>query len=142
MIYLNIIGKKRKYGNSNIFCKNCNKYKVNVYETKIIYTSSPNLILQLNYQTNNFNLIIEEKIDIKNYVRRNDVCKTKYQLTGVIFYEYNSNEEKVYSSISKNENNQWLYFNGKTLQLTNFNEIYNHKNIEFLFYSILEENEK
>jgi len=134
--------KKRKYGNSNIFCKNCNKYKVNVYETKIIYTSSPNLILQLNYQTNNFNLIIEEKIDIKNYVRRNDVCKTKYQLTGVIFYEYNSNEEKVYSSISKNENNQWLYFNGKTLQLTNLNEIYNHKNLEFLLYSILEENEK
>ena len=142
-IYINDLlehfGKKRKYGNSNIFCKNCNNYQFKIYETKVIYTSSPNLILQLKYQTNNFNFIIEEKIDIKNYIRSNDISPTKYQLTGVIFYEYNINTEKVYSSISKNKNNQWLYFNGKALHYSNFNEIQNHKNIEFLFYSILEE---
>ena len=142
-IYINDLlehfGKKRKYGNSNVFCKNCNEYQFKIYETKVIYTSSPNLILQLKYQKNNFNFIIGEKIDIKNYIRRNDISPTKYQLTGVIFYEYNINTEKVYSSISKNKNNQWIYFNGKVPQYTNFNEIQNHKNIEFLFYSILEE---
>ena len=59
--------------------------------------------------------------------------------TLIMVIEYNINTEKVYSSISKNKNNQWIYFNGKVPQYTNFNEIQNHKNIEFLFYSILEE---
>ena len=60
---------------------------------------------------------------------------------GAIFSEYNANEEKKYTSISKDMNNQWVYFNGKKILDSNLNDIQNHNNIEFLFYSVLDENE-
>ena len=132
--------KKRKYGDENIFCKYCNTYQNKVFKTNILFTSPPNLILQLDYKNNDFNLNIDETIDIKNFVKRKDISKTKYELRGAIFYEYKVNGEKIYTSISKDMNNQWIYFNGTKILSSNFNEILNHKNIQFLFYSISEEN--
>ena len=133
--------KKRKYGNENIYCKYCNKNQYKVFKTNILYTCPPNLILRLEYEKNTFNFIIEEIIDIKDFVKINSNCLTKYKLMGAIFSEYNANGEKIYTSISKDMNNQWVYFNGKKILDSNLNDIQNHNNIEFLFYSVLDENE-
>ena len=127
---------KQKYGDQKLYCKKCNWYQNRIYETKNLYTCPPNLIFQINYKSNKFNLLIEETIDITNYVEKNQDCETNYILVGAIFCELNNNKEEIFTSISKNINNQWIYFNGKAIQNSSFNELQNHKNLQYLFYSI------
>ena len=127
--------KKRKYGDKKIYCKNCLKYQEKFYESKILYTCPPNFILHLKYEQYNFNLMIQETIDIKDFVEQQEYCNTKYILTGAIFFESNDDDEKIFSSISKNINNEWIYFNGKEIKPSSFNDIQQHKNIQYLFYA-------
>ena len=131
---------RRKYDNTKekVFCKNCQKEPNRVYKTNIFYTLPPNLIIKLEYNdAKKFNLIIEENIDIKEFVQRDDICQTKYKLIGVIFYDYNDNKEEVYKSISKNEDNKWVLFNGKSIEFSDFNNIQQNKNLKYLFYTNL-----
>ena len=126
--------KKRKYTDQYIFCKFCNGYQKETYETKNLLSCPPNLIFQIVYEDNQFNLIIEEEIDIKDFVK-NDDCETKYILMGAIFFEYNNNNEKIFTSITRTIYNQWIYFNGINIQNCDFNSLKNHKNLQYLFYS-------
>ena len=88
----------------------------------------------MNYTENNFSLKIEETIDLRKYIQRNDDIND-YALVGAIFKESNSNNEEVYTSITKNQNGQWIYFNGKGFQNSSLNELKNHNNLQYLFYS-------
>ena len=126
--------KKRTYNDMNIYCNKCNKYQNKVNETKILSTCPPNLILEINYKSNKFNLTIEETIDIKNFVDNTEISNTKYILVGAIFLEYIQNEQ-IYTSITRNRNEQWIYFNGKSIEFSNLDYLKNHKNLQYLFYS-------
>ena len=132
--------KRRKYSNKSekVYCDFCKLSPDKVYKTNIFYTLPPNLIIQLDCYDEGFNLIIEENIDIKDFIERNDICRSTYKLIGAIFFEYNDNREKVYKSITKNQNNKWLLFNGTNIYLSNIDEIKKNKNIKYLFYTNLE----
>ena len=125
--------KKRPYKGYNLFCKNCNKYHNIVNITKTLYTFPSKFIIELNYEQNNFDLKIEETIDIKNYIERNDDI-SNYKLIGAIFKETKDNY-KVYTSITKNKDEKWIYFNGNDFQNSSFDELKSHKNLQYLFYS-------
>ena len=125
--------KKRPYKGYNLFCKNCNKYPNIVNITKTLYTFPSKFIIELNYEQNNFDLKIEETIDIKNYIERNDDI-SNYKLIGAIFKETKDNYE-VYTSITKNKDEEWIYFNGNDFQNSSFDELKSHKNLQYLFYS-------
>ena len=125
--------KKRPYKGYNLFCKNCNKYPNIVNITKTLYTFPSKFIIELNYEQNNFDLKIEETIDIKNYIERNDDI-SNYKLIGAIFKETKDNYE-VYTSITKNKDEKWIYFNGNDFQNSSFDELKSHKNLQYLFYS-------
>ena len=129
--------KKRTYNNMNLYCNKCNKYQNKVNETKILSTCPPNLILEINYKRDNFNLTIEEQIDIKDVVDNTEISNTEYILVGAIYLEPRQNEQ-IYTSITKNRNEQWIYFNGKSIEYTNFDFLKNHKNLQYLFYSFQE----
>ena len=126
--------KKRKYKGYNLFCKKCNKYQKEVNITQNLYTFPSKFIIEVNYTENNFSLKIEETIDLRKYIQRNDDIND-YALVGAIFKESNSNNEEVYTSITKNQNGQWIYFNGKGFQNSSLNELKNHNNLQYLFYS-------
>ena len=121
------------YKGYNLFCKNCNKYPNIVNITKTLYTFPSKFIIELNYEQNNFDLKIEETIDIKNYIERNDDI-SNYKLIGAIFKETKDNY-KVYTSITKNKDEKWIYFNGNDFQNSSFDELKSHKNLQYLFYS-------
>ena len=125
--------KKRPYKGYNLFCKNCNKYPNIVNITKTLYTFPSKFIIELNYEQNNFDLKIEETIDIKNYIEKNDDI-SNYKLIGAIFKETKDNY-KVYTSITKNKDEKWIYFNGNDFQNSSFDELKSHKNLQYLFYS-------
>ena len=125
--------KKRQYKGYNLYCKNCNKFHNIVNITKTLYTFPSKFIIELNYEQNNFDLKIEETIDIKNYIERNDDI-SNYKLIGAIFKETKDNYE-VYTSITKNKDEEWIYFNGNDFQNSSFDELKSHKNLQYLFYS-------
>ena len=116
----------------NLYCNKCNKYQNKVNETKILSTCPPNLILEI--KGYKFNITIEEKIDIKDVVDNKEISNTEYILVGAIFLEFSQNEQ-IYTSITKNRNEQWIYFNGKSIEYSNFDCLKNHENLQYLFYS-------
>ena len=126
--------KERKF--SDEYCKYCRE---NIIKTKIFYFSPKNLILKFNYNNgegyNKCKLYIEENINIKDFIERDDLGNYNYNLVGAIFIEKDENNEDKYISISKNGNFEWIYFNGKTVQKCTFNDLTKHKKIKILFYS-------
>jgi len=130
--------KKRLNLNLNEFCKNCGYIIKDVNKTNIFYTSPPNLILIISFNEKDiFNLTIDEYINIKDFVERTDISKVDYRLVGAIFKEIVGNESK-YISITRNiklNDGSWLYFNGNSIKKSSFNELFNHKNLEMLFYT-------
>ena len=126
--------KKRQYKNFYLFCKNCNKYHQIINITKTIFTFPSKFIFELSYEQNNFDLKIEETIDIKEYIERNDDI-SDYRLVGAIFKESNDNQAEVYTSITRNQNGLWIYFDGNMFQNSSFEELKNHNNLKYLFYS-------
>ena len=125
--------KKRKYTNNQLFCKYCNKYQNDVYITQTLYTAPPILIIELNYSRNNFQLKIEETIDIQKHAQKKNNINN-YTLIGAIFGEKSYNNEVVYTSITKIENEKWIYFNGNNIQNSSFEELKKHNNLLYLFY--------
>jgi len=130
--------KKRLYYDYNEYCPKCRAVIKDINVTKTFYTSPTNLILYISYKEKDiFNLTIDEFINIKDFVERNDFCKVDYRLVGAIFIENIGNENK-YISITRNiklNDNSWLYFNGNSIKKSSFNELSNHKNLKMLFYT-------
>lgn len=130
--------KKRKYGGENIFCNFCLKNQKDVNKIKTFYNFPKNLILYLSYaEKDKFEIDINEIIDIKNFVQQNNNRQIEYILSGVVLVELKG-KEKVYSSISKNKNGDWRFFDGKDIHPSSFNNLKNHKNFKILVYSYLE----
>jgi ubiquitin C-terminal hydrolase len=127
-------GKLRLYSDSDGHCKNCNKGINKVYRKKIFYTSPFNFILEISYKKeDSFNLTINEKLFINEFIERKDVSNSCYILVGAIFLEEDNDEDK-YESISRT-NNGWVYYNGNTIKNCTFNDLLNHKHLKMLFYS-------
>ena len=130
--------KKRLFLDMNENCQNCGTVIKDVNLTKIFYTSPRNLILNISsFNEDKYKLTIDEFINIKDFVERTDISIVNYKLIGAIFIEKNQDERK-YISICRNiqiNDGSWLYFNGNSIQNCTFNEIYNHKRLEMLFYT-------
>ena len=130
--------KKRLFLDMNDNCQNCGTVIKDVNLTKIFYTSPRNLILNISsFNEDKYKLTIDELINIKDFVERTDISIVNYKLIGAIFIEKNQDERK-YISICRNiqiNDGSWLYFNGNSIQNCTFNEIYNHKRLEMLFYT-------
>ena len=120
-------------------CKFCRKVQKDIYIKKIYYTSPINMIVGMDSSKDDkFNIKIEEYINISNFVERTDICKTNYRLIGAIFNEKNEDDDSMkYISYTKDTNGQWKYFNGKSMQNSNFDEVKNHKHLLSLFYTSL-----
>ena len=126
----------RIYERDQILCKFCDKTQKKYKLTKICYTFPKNIILVLDYSNEkNFELQIDESIDITQFVERKDICKPKYKLIGAIFNEQLEGEPKKYVSYTREEDGQWKYCNGKYINNSDLNELRNHEHIEALFYS-------
>ena len=116
-------------------CKFCKKKVKEVKLTKIFYTCPYNFILQICYSDEScFKLSIEEYINIKQFVERQDVSKFNYYLVGAIFLEDNKEEIEQYVSISRVDNG-WIYYDGTTVKKCSFKDLLNHKHLKMLFYS-------
>ena len=128
--------KKRLYTNENSYCKFCGKNQENVNRSKVFYTSPYNLILEIEYEDEKeFNLTIDEVINIQDFVEMKNLSTVNYNLVGAIFKEKNENEYKKYVSFTKKTNGGWIYFNGNTIKESSFNELAKHNNLQMLFYS-------
>ena len=127
---------KTRVFETKTFCRFCQKDTTQIARTKIFYTSPFNFILEIVYDDESaFNLQIDERIDISNYVERKEFCKVKYTLVGAIFIETDNNDNEKYVSISKLPNGQWVYFNGSSVQYSSFANLQNHNHLQMLFYS-------
>ena len=127
--------KKRLFVNENTYCKYCRKNQKDVNRTKIFYTSPFNLIIEIQKENDNkCKLTIDESINIQEFVEIK-TCTVKYSLVGAIFTEKKENEPIKYVSFSKKQNGKWIYFNGNTIQESNYNMLANHGNVKMLFYS-------
>ena len=116
-------------------CKFCKKKVNQVKLTKIFYTCPYNFILQISYSDENcFKLSIEEYINIKQFVERQDVSKFNYYLVGAIFLEDNKEKIEQYVSISRVDKG-WIYYDGITVKKCSFKDLLNHKHLKMLFYS-------
>ena len=130
--------KKRLFLDENVNCPKCGKVQKDINRTKIFYTCPYNLFLDVSCANEDkYNLTINENINIEEFVERKDISKTNYKLMGAIFIEQNEEEGKKYVSITKTENNGWIYFNGKTFQECSFDDLVNHKKLRLLLYSSL-----
>ena len=129
--------KKRLYVNENVNCKYCGKVQKNMNRTKIFYTCPLRLILQIEYKKwDNFQLTINEYMNISEFVQMSNLIQTNYILMGAIFYESNEGESKKYVSYIRDNTNQWKFFNGESITNSSFNALQNHSNLKVLFYSV------
>ena len=128
--------KKRLYKNEAINCQKCGKIQKNINETKIFYTSPYNLILSVTCSNEEkYKLTIDENINLSEFIERKDVSKVNYKLVGAIFTEKKEGKEREYVSFTKKEDGNWIYYNGKTIQNSSFNDLAKHKQLQMLFYS-------
>ena len=127
--------KKRLYLHINRICSFCEKEVDRLYRTEMFYTTPFNFIFEIkNSNETEFNLKIDEYINIQEFVERKDVSKVKYYLVGAIFREKNINGHMKYMSITRT-NDGWIFYNGESLQKCSFNILEKFKNLEMLFYS-------
>ena len=121
---------------TKVYCKYCKKDITSINRQKVFYTSPFNFILEIVYDDEDaFNLKIDEKIDISNYVERRDVSRVKYTLVGAIFIETDDNDNNKFVSISKLPSGQWIYFNGNSIKNCSFGDLQKKKHLQMLFYS-------
>jgi serine/threonine protein kinase len=127
--------KKRSYSNINRICSFCKKGVDHIYRTEMFYTTPPIFILEIkNSNETDFNLKINEYINIQEFVERKDVSKVMYYLVGAIFREKNLNGHMKYISITRT-NDGWVFYNGESLKKCSFNILEKLKNLKMLFYS-------
>ena len=132
---LRLYNKKRLYSNVNRICSFCKKGVDHVYKTEMFYTTPPIFILEIkNSNETDFNLKINEYINIQEFVERKDVSKVMYYLVGAIFREKNLNGHMKYISITRT-NDGWVFYNGESLKKCSFNILEKLKNLKMLFYS-------
>jgi hypothetical protein len=127
--------KKRLYSNINRICSFCKKGVDHIYKTEMFYTTPPIFILEIkNSNETDFNLKINEYINIQEFVERKDISKVMYYLVGAIFREKNLNGHMKYISITRT-NDGWVFYNGESLKKCSFNILEKLKNLKMLFYS-------
>ena len=83
---INIIDLFKHYGKTRLY-----KYIIeNYFKTKIFYFSPNNLILLIdNFNEKEIKLHIDEKINIKDFVEKDNKSEIKYRLVGAIFSKNN-----------------------------------------------------
>ena len=105
--------------------------------TKIFYSCPLTLILEIDYSKwDKFKLTINEFINIAEFVQMKNMIQTNYKLMGAVFLETKENEPNKYVSITRDNTNQWRYFNGNSICNSSYNDLQNHPNLKLLFYSV------
>ena len=118
-------------------CEKCgaiiNKFKVN----KTFYICPKLLILKIDNEGEkiDYNLSIEESINISDFVEKKEDCKI-YKLIGAIFIEKNLDNTEKYVSFSKmSDSDIWKYYDGTSIKNSNSDYLVKHENPKLLFYS-------
>ena len=128
--------KKRLFVDENLQCKFCGKVQKNINRTKILYSCPLRFILQIDYSKwDKFKININEYINIADFVQTKNLIQTKYILMGAIFSELKEGQPKKYVSFTRDNNNQWKYFDGHSINNSSFNDLKNHSHLLALFYS-------
>ena len=128
--------KKRLFVDENLHCKFCGKVQKNINRTKILYSCPLRFILQIDYSKwDKFKLTINEYINIADFVQMKNMIQTKYILMGAIFSESKEGQSRKYVSFTRDNFNQWKYFNGESITNSSFNDLKNHSHLLALFYS-------
>ena len=92
--------------------------------------------LKLDYKKIDFKIIIQEYINISDFVEKNEGSNCNYKLMGAIFTEKNIDNTEKYVSFSRDEDEKtWNFFNGESIQKSNIAQLMNHENLKFLIYS-------
>ena len=129
--------KKRLFVDENDKCNFCGKVQKNMNRTKIFYSCPLTLILEIDYSKwDKFKLTINEFINIAEFVQMKNMIQTNYKLMGAVFLETKENEPDKYVSITRDNTNQWRYFNGNSICNSSYNDLQNHPNLKLLFYSV------
>ena len=125
--------QRKEYLPSN--CYNCGKNIINFKELLIMPQT---LIINFEYQNflqNSVNVVFEEYLNLKNYIRFNNNSPYYYELIGVIC-SINSNEKRNhYISYCKNiDNCEWYQYNDDKVTKSSFKEISCQPHILFFSY--------
>lgn len=133
--------KERLYsieGEGEKVCSKCNISNKKFNRIKKMYSSPLIMVISLEYEDEKaFELSIQEDINICNFVQMNQLSKVKYHLTGVIYEEKIKEGDKditSYSSITKQNDGKWIFFDGKVIKNSSYNDIKSKSKPLFLFY--------
>ena len=111
--------------NEQVYCKYCNMNMQTVNKIQVLYSVPLILVIILLYNKDDqFNLKIDENIDISSYVARKDIyggARIEYSLIGII-YKSEIGDMIKYCAISKNEcNGKWSKYDEENIIEYNFN---------------------
>ena len=85
------------------------------------------LIINFEYQKdlkNNVNVVFEEYLNLKKYIRFNNMSPYYYELVGAICSLNNNEKRNHYISFCKNSNNcEWYCYNDNKVTKSSFKEI-------------------
>ena len=125
------------------FCSFCNEYEFLVSKNEI-FSYSKFLIFLIDLKENkNINFIIEQKINLENFIKNNNINKN-YELNGIVFFDINKNKYNALcvSPVDK----KWYLYDDENVELSNFqnyiNLYLNNKNFipHILLYNNIDEN--
>ena len=131
--------KKRLFIEVEEFCKSCNKNITEVQRKITLYTAPKVLIINLVVEEDDldeYNLKVEEEINLNEYVERKDLSNLNYILSGIIYIDF-SDDFLKYSAISKLDNGTWNKYDGKNVtncKINNINELGPKLRHKVLFY--------
>lgn len=124
----------RKKEISGMTCKQCGK---NLYVKTDIYKFPNNLIIYLEREDDDYyienDINIKETIDLTNFLPKEKTEKACYNLKGVIYYSFLSNNVSHYSS-SCLIGNKWYYFDDDNYESNKEYNEYEGDNPILLFY--------
>ena len=125
------------------FCTFCNEYEFLLSKNEI-FSYSKFLIFLIDLKENkNINFIIEQKINLENFIKNNNINKN-YELNGIVFFDINKNKYNALcvSPVDK----KWYLYDDENVELSNFqnyiNLYLNNKNFipHILLYNNIDEN--
>ena len=125
------------------FCFFCDEYEFLVSKNEI-FSYSKFLIFLIDLKENkNINFIIEQKINLENFIKNNNINKN-YELNGIVFFDINKNKYNALcvSPVDK----KWYLYDDENVELSNFqnyiNLYLNNKNFipHILLYNNIDEN--
>jgi len=112
------------------YCRGCKSRAINYKQSKIY--SSPNVFIFLldrgidfNQNYNNIHFIVDEKIDLSNFIMKQDT-PMKYRLTGIV--SFNLKEEKYVSYCESPIDSNWYWYNDEKVNLVFCKDILSNNN--------------